>query len=153
MSEAAVAQRYAQAIFELGMEAEQTESLTAQVAAMADAYQASPALAIILDNPLVSFEQRESVLLSLAEKLGVRGLGLNAVRVLAQRRRLQVLPEIARRLSELADDKNGVVRASVRSAAPLSASPISVLRVAFLCMIAPFDKLAFLLSAFFNLCG
>ena len=122
MSEAAVAQRYAQAIFELGIEGDQIESLTAQIARLADAYQSSPALAVILDNPLVSPEQRESVLLALAEKLGVTGLALNAVRLLAQRRRLAVLPEIARRLAELADTKNGIVRASVRSAAPLGAA-------------------------------
>src|SRR5690606_24787248 len=108
-------------IFELGIEQQQLEPLTRQISQMAEAYQASPALAVILDNPLVPPEQREAALSAVAERLGVTGLGLNALRLLARRRRVTVLPQIARLLTELADEKNGVVRAVVTSAAPLGA--------------------------------
>jgi F-type H+-transporting ATPase subunit delta len=122
MSEAAVAQRYARAIFELGIEENQLDTLSQQVTVFAEAYRASPALANVLENPLIAAEKRGAVLLTLADKLGVRGLSLNAIRLLAQRHRLVLLPEIARLLSELSDERSGVVRATVRSAAPLGAA-------------------------------
>jgi len=57
-----------------------------------------------------------------AAKVGLSGVGLNAVRLLARRNRLGSLPEIARRLAVLADEKGGVVRAQVTSAGPLPES-------------------------------
>jgi F-type H+-transporting ATPase subunit delta len=44
---------------------------------------------------------------------------LNSVKLLAARRRLRALPEIARRLGGLADEKAGILRATVTSAVPL----------------------------------
>jgi len=130
MSEAAVAQRYARAIFELGIEEHQLESLTKQVTAFANAYAASPELAVLFQNPNVSVDQREAVLKEVGARLAVGGLALNAIRLLAQRRRLAVLPELARQLVRLADEQTGVVRAIVTSAVPLSADYVSNLEQA-----------------------
>ena len=44
------------------------------------------------------------------------------MRLLAERQRLSVLPELLRLVDEMADDHLGVVRATVRSARPLSES-------------------------------
>ncbi len=127
MSESAVAERYAKAIFELGIEERQLDALSTQISSMADAYRASPQLATVLENPLVPQPERDAVLREVAARLGVSGLALNALRLLAQRKRLSVLPEIARMLVHLADQRNGVVRASVTSAAPLSPAYLSSL--------------------------
>ena len=70
------------------------------------------------------------LLVAVAERLGVQGLGLNAIRVLAQRHRLSVLPEIARFLVRLADENRGVVRATVTSAKPLAAQYLAELEKA-----------------------
>lgn len=127
MSEAAVAQRYARAIFELGLDEGQLEGLTQQISDMAEAYAGSRELAVVVENPLISHERRDAVLCAVAERLGVRGLALNTIRLLAERRRLVVLPEIARLLLKLSDEKQGVVRATVTSATPLSASYLASL--------------------------
>lgn len=116
---AVAAQRYARAIFELGVETGQIETLVRQIAVFADCYAGSPDLAAVLDNPLVPEEQREAILVDLAARLGLAELVLNAVRLLALRRRLAALPEIARRLNVLSDEQAGVVRATVTSATPL----------------------------------
>ena len=125
MSETAVAQRYARAIFELGIEQNQLESLTKQVTAFANTYAANDELATLFENPIVTSEQRDAVLKEVAERLGIHGLALNAIRLVAQRRRLPALPEMARQLVRLADDQTGVVRATVTSAVPLSADYVS----------------------------
>jgi F-type H+-transporting ATPase subunit delta len=119
MSDGEVAERYARAIFEIGVEANQVVELSAQIRSFADTYGSSRELQGVLDNPMVEAEKRDAMLRDVAERSGLTGVGLNAVRLLAGRKRLGSLPEIARRLATLADEKAGVVRATVTSAAPL----------------------------------
>jgi F-type H+-transporting ATPase subunit delta len=130
MSEAAVAQRYARAIFELGIEEHQLESLTEQVTTFANAYGSNDELALVLRNPSVPSDQRDAVLKEVAARLGVSGFALNAILLLAQRRRLSLLPELARQLVRLADEQTGVVRATVTSAVPLAPGYVSDLEKA-----------------------
>lgn len=130
MSESAVAQRYARAIFELGIEQQQLESITQQITDFSDALSGSRELRVLAKNPLIPFEQRDAALVAVAERLGVRGLALNSIRLLAQRHRLTVLPEIARSLLRLADESSGIVRATVTSAKPLGAQYLAELEKA-----------------------
>lgn len=113
------AQRYARAIFELGAETGQLETMTRQIGEFAETYRGSADLAAVLDNPLVPDEQREAILRDLGQRLGLGELVLNALRLLASRHRLAALPEIARRLGSLSDEKAGIVRATVTSASAL----------------------------------
>lgn len=115
-----VVERYARAIFELGVESGQLELLSQKIGEFARAYAGSPELRSVLDNPLVDEPSREAVLSEIAARLGLSQLALNAVRLLAQRRRLHSLPDIARRLSSLGDERVSILRATVTSAVPLS---------------------------------
>ncbi len=120
MSDSAVADRYARAVFELGVETGQVERLTEDLKKAAEVVASSVELRAVLDNPLVDQNDRDAVLKELAVRLGLSELGTNSMRLLAQRRRLAVLPQIARRLGGLADEKAGVLRAQVVSAHALS---------------------------------
>jgi F-type H+-transporting ATPase subunit delta len=120
MSDAAVADRYARAIFELGQETGQLQALSEQIRNVANLYKGSSELQSVLGNPVLEEGARNSLLSALGTRLGLSAQALNAVKLLAQRRRLSVLPQIAKRLSELADEKSGVLRVSVRSARPLA---------------------------------
>jgi len=117
-----VAERYALAIFELGVETGTLAALVDQVRRFAETYAESADLRGALENPLIPSEQRDKVLREIASRLGFGPSALNTVRYLAHRRRLAALPDIARRLDTLSDEKQGVVRATVTSAAPLSES-------------------------------
>ena len=117
-----VAERYARAIFELGVEAGQVVQLSEQIRNFADIYASSRELQAVLDNPMVEASKREAMLADVAAKAGLSGVGLNAVKLLAERKRLGSMPEIAARLATLADEKAGVVRATVISAGPLPES-------------------------------
>jgi F-type H+-transporting ATPase subunit delta len=119
MSQSTVAQRYARAIFELGLETGQLDSLVSQIDEFARTYRSSPELSSVLDNPLVEPEKREAVLLEVAARVGAQGPALNAIRLLASRHKLRALPEVARKLNDAADRHAGVVRATVTSAVPL----------------------------------
>jgi F-type H+-transporting ATPase subunit delta len=88
----AVAERYARAIFELGVEAGQLEALTGQIRSFADIYGSSRELQSVLDNPMLELSKRQGILQEIAARVGLSGVGLNALRFLAQRRRLGSLP-------------------------------------------------------------
>jgi F-type H+-transporting ATPase subunit delta len=122
VSASAVGERYARAIFDLAVEAGQTSAVTRELASFAAVYAQSHDLRSVLGNPLVSQPQRDAVLKDIATRLGMSQLSTNSVRYIASRRRLSSLPDIARRLSSLSDEKAGVVRATVTSAGQLSES-------------------------------
>jgi F-type H+-transporting ATPase subunit delta len=122
MSLSTVAERYGRAIFELGVENNQLEDLVGQVTDFAATYRQNPELASLLENPMIEQPEREAILQEVAARVGLTGIGLNAVRLLARRRKLRALPEIAKKLSEEADRHAGVVRATVTSAVPLADS-------------------------------
>lgn len=120
MISSAIVDRWARAIFELGVETNQVSELTAQIGSMAEAYRSSRDLRAVLDNPLVPEDQRDALLKELGQKLGLSELAINSVRLLARRRRLVALPDIAWRLGSMADERAGVLRAVVISATALS---------------------------------
>ena len=112
----AVADRYARAIFELGVETGQLAPITEQLRRFAQVYSGSAELRAVLDNPIIEQEKRDSVLADVSALLGLMGNALNLIKLLAQRKKLRVVAEIARRLDRLGDEKAGVVRATVTSA-------------------------------------
>lgn len=120
MISSAIVDRWARAIFELGVESNQLSELTAQIRSVAEAYRSNRDLRAVLDNPLVPEDQRDALLKELGQRLGLSEIAVNSVRLLARRRRLVALPDIASRLGSLADEKEGVLRATVISATSLS---------------------------------
>ncbi|MFZ5891704.1 MAG: ATP synthase F1 subunit delta [Myxococcota bacterium] len=116
MSHAVVANRYGRAIFDLGVETNTLPELVEKIGRFARVYAESAELRSVLDNPLVEIEKREAILRDVAQAVGLSGTGLNAIRLLAARHKLAALPDIAKRLGSLSDEKAGIVRASVTTA-------------------------------------
>lgn len=120
MSTAAIAQRYAQAIFDLGNETSSVSGLVQDIRLMAEAYEGSPEMRAAAASPLIVDTERLAAIREIAVRLGVSPLAKNAVCLLTQRRRLTLLPEIARELGRLEDERAGVARVVVTSAKPLT---------------------------------
>ena len=119
---ATIADRYARAIFAIGVETGEVAALAEQIGDFARTYAGSLDLKAVIQNPLVEAGQRENILREVASRLGLGPAALNVVRYLASRGRLMALPDIARRLGSLSDEREGVVRAHVTSAGPLPES-------------------------------
>jgi F-type H+-transporting ATPase subunit delta len=115
-----VARRYAKAIFEIGVETGTLKALVDQVGTMAELYASSDELQLALDNPLVVHEAKRAILGQVADRLGVSAVAKHALMLLGDRRRLHALPGIAAVLREMSDAQQGVVRAEVVTAVPLS---------------------------------
>jgi F-type H+-transporting ATPase subunit delta len=118
MSHAAIAERYARAIFELADEAGQIAPTNDAIASFAETYASSAMLQGVLNHG-ADEASRDAILKDIGARLAMAPLALNAVRLLAARRRLPALADIAKALTRLADEKMGVVRATVTSARPL----------------------------------
>ena len=120
MSQTTVAERYARAILELADEAKQLSQVTEQIRSVAEAYEESGELRAITANPAIEGGARDALLKELGARLSLSPVAMNAVRLMTRRGRLSALPDVAETLARLADQKVGVLRATVTSARPLS---------------------------------
>ena len=115
-----IARRYAKALFDLAVEAGRVEPWAQGLAALKKAVDSSPELRDLLENPVYTKEQRQSVAAQLARVLGLDPQPANLLALLADRNRLAYLSGIADTFGQLADQKLGRVRAKVTSAVVLS---------------------------------
>ncbi|HEU4410991.1 MAG TPA: ATP synthase F1 subunit delta [Polyangiaceae bacterium] len=119
MSLETIAARYAEAVYELGIDGGNLPKLAQEFGALAEAYRGVPDLRAALESPLVDERSRQGVLADLGDRLGLDPVTRNTLGLLAARHRLVLLPHIARALGRLSDQRAGVERAQVTSAAPL----------------------------------
>jgi F-type H+-transporting ATPase subunit delta len=120
------ARRYAEAALSI---AERDSSLETWVAALetATGRLGAPELMRVLADPALSFDARRSV----AEQVmgdTVTGGPRNLVLLLVRRGRIELLPEVAAQLRRLYDQRQGIVKATVTSASPLTDADVSALR-------------------------
>ena len=122
MFAAHISRRYARALLELGQgegAGQSLEQLVADIAKIADIYDASSDFRASVDNPIVPIASKKAILADLCDKLALGKTAKNAVLLLGDRRRLRLLPEIATMLREMADRQKGLVRAEVTTAVAL----------------------------------
>jgi F-type H+-transporting ATPase subunit delta len=115
----AVGKRYASALYALAHEAEVVEKIGADLAALAEAWAANEELRHVFSNPGFLPEQKRSVVTALAERLSAHPLLRNTLLLLADRRRLVHLPEIAAAYRAIAERRAGLVRAEIVTAVKL----------------------------------
>ena len=120
MSVSIVARRYAQALFEIGVEQGSLDAIVSEVESIAAMWESSAELRNALENPLVAHPAKTAVMNELASRLGASPTTRNALLLLVDRRRIKTLPYLARSLREFADARKGVVRAEVTTAVALS---------------------------------
>jgi len=120
VSQDTVATRYAQALFDLGMETSSLKPLADDVRKLAVAFSSSTDLQDLMGNPLITLESRLAAVRDVAQRLGLSRLATNAAGLLTSRKRMVALPEISAELDRLADAESGTQRVTVISAEPLS---------------------------------
>ena len=118
-----VARPYAEAAADLARESGSWTAWSAMLELVA-AVTADPQLAALIGNPTVPAERVVKVILGVC---GARlsAEGANFVRLLADRKRLGSLPEIARLFGELRNAQESRLEAHITTAYPLSASQLA----------------------------
>jgi F-type H+-transporting ATPase subunit delta len=128
MARGAAGRRYAKALFQLAAEAGQVAQIRDELDALAALLDESPELAGVLLRPLQPVAERAKVLAAVAGRLGAGVLLLRFYQVLIEHRRLVDLEAIRAEFARLADEQEGIRRAQVRSARPLSDAQLERLR-------------------------
>lgn len=125
---AAVARRYAKALRALAGEAGRLEPTAEEIQAFERLLATEPALRRVLLRPWVTAAVKREVVQAVAERLGLAPLTRRFLALVAQRRRLDLLPEILAAYRALVDEAAGRIRARVRTAAPVSDAERAVIR-------------------------
>jgi F-type H+-transporting ATPase subunit delta len=119
MKDRKAASRYARALFEDALARNAVREAADDLTLLNGVWRENPGLVTLLAHPLVELERkRELCREHLAPR--VHPAQMNFLDLLIQRRRVAMLPEVCASFQALVDDHEGVVRARVWSAAPLT---------------------------------
>ncbi|KUJ73485.1 ATP synthase F0F1 subunit delta [Ruegeria marisrubri] len=117
---AGIAERYATAIFEIAKENNDLAGLEAGVNDLAEALDASADLRQLIASPLISRAEQEAAITAIADKMGLNAVLRNSLGLMAQKRRLFVVPQLLKVLRDMLAEERGEVTAEVASAKPLT---------------------------------
>jgi len=124
MVNVSVARRYARALLEASAP-DAAVGIAEQLSALATLVTSNAALADVAQNPAYSRAQRHAVVEGLIKLLEPKSPTLpNFLRILVDRHRLRILPDIARLFRDMADERAGRVRGMVVSAVPMEPETI-----------------------------
>ncbi|WP_299077337.1 F0F1 ATP synthase subunit delta [uncultured Ruegeria sp.] len=115
-----IAMRYATAIFEIAKENKDLAGLETGINDLAAALRDSPDLRDLIASPLVSRSEQESAITAIADKMGLHAILRNTLGLMAQKRRLFVVPQLVNVLRDMLADERGEVTADVASAKALT---------------------------------
>ena len=117
-----IAERYATAVFDLVKEDNDLAKLEANLNDLSAALDDSADLRDLLNSPIYSREAQGAAIMAIAKKMGLIPAMQNVLGLMAQKRRLFVVPAMIRRLREMIAEEKGEVTAEVASATALTAA-------------------------------
>jgi F-type H+-transporting ATPase subunit delta len=122
MADGSLARRYARALILLGQENNALDVIGAGLGVIGGVLDLNGGqLRGVLVNPGVPLAERHAVLSEVLRRLGLHAYVNNFLRLLLDKSRFAVLPEITLAFGEMADELAGRVRATVRTARALDA--------------------------------
>lgn len=117
-----IAKRYATAIFELSKESKSLPKLEKNLTELAGALDDSADLRELISSPVLSREEQGRAIAAIGKKMKLEDVLQNALALMAENRRLFVLPQLISQLRDMIADDKGEVTAQVTSAKKLTAA-------------------------------
>ncbi|WP_425043395.1 F0F1 ATP synthase subunit delta [Primorskyibacter sp. S87] len=124
---AGIAERYATAIFDIAKENKNLDGLETSINDLSAALAESDDLKSLIASPLVSRTEQEAAITAIAEKINLAPVMRNSLGLMAQKRRLFVVPQLLAALREALADERGEVTAEVASAKALTKTQVEKL--------------------------
>lgn len=115
-----IAGRYATAVFELARDAKGLKGLEADAAALEEALSSSADFRDLISSPIYNRDEQATAMAAIAAKMGLGDLVANTLALMAQKRRLFVLPQLVGELQALIANEKGEVTAEVAAAKALT---------------------------------
>ena len=123
MKQLILAKRYAKAIFSLGKEQGKVEAYADSLNAIAELYKNTELeVEDALTNPLYPVEARQKVMAKIAESVDADTILTSFLNLLIEKKRVDVLPEIATAVQEMLDHEENISHGSVVSAIELDSA-------------------------------
>ncbi len=123
-----VAGRYATALFEISKESNTLDQVEADLLAFQGALDESPDLRGVISSPVFSREDQGNAIEAIAARMGLGATVANTLRLMAQNRRLFVVPGMITQVMALIAADRGEVTAEVTAAKPLTDEQIASLK-------------------------
>lgn len=120
MKQTILAKRYSKAIFTIGQEQKNFEEYNDVLQGVATLFTETPEVADALTNPLYPMDVKEKVMSDLVASMGVDTVMGNFLNLLVQKKRAEILPEIADAYKTMVDDAKNISHGNVISAVELS---------------------------------
>jgi F-type H+-transporting ATPase subunit delta len=127
-AEGGLAKRYAHALLDLAQDAGVVDVVSADLASLRRATEASPDLRRLVRFPVFSAQDQAKALKAILDKMGANPLTIKFVLLLAQKRRLRVLGQITGAYEHLVATSRGETEAEVTAARTLSDAEITELK-------------------------
>ncbi|WP_299969941.1 F0F1 ATP synthase subunit delta [uncultured Roseobacter sp.] len=115
-----IAERYAAAVYDLAKDGNSVETLEADLGALQTALNDSEDFRDLIASPIYSRSQQRDAITALAAKMELSPTVANTLALMADKRRLFVLPQLITALREIIADAKGEVVAEVVSAKALT---------------------------------
>ncbi|TDP81850.1 F0F1 ATP synthase subunit delta [Oharaeibacter diazotrophicus] len=125
-----VAERYANALFELGVETGQLDGIAADIDRFDALLAESADLVRLIRSPVFTPDDQLRAVSEVMFRAGIGGLAANFVKLAARNRRLFAVPEMFRAYRKLLAHHRGETTADVVSAETLSAAQVGDLKAA-----------------------
>lgn len=125
-----VAQRYANALFELASESGAIEATEAGLNQFLTLVAESADLRHLVESPVFSADDQIAGLAAVLDRAGIGGLAAQFLKLVASNRRLFLAPSMVRAYRALTAAARGETTAEVTSAEPLSPSHVEALKAA-----------------------
>ena len=122
-----IAKRYATALFDLADETDDIPTLEKNVTTLKRSIDESMDLNSLLSSPIYSRDQQKSAITAIATKMGLSGVMINTLSLMAEKRRLFVVPTFLLVLNDLISASKNEITAEVISAKSLSKGQIKEL--------------------------
>jgi F-type H+-transporting ATPase subunit delta len=116
-----IAKRYARAFFKIASEDQKYESYYNELAVFSSILEENKRLKELFLNPVFDQDEKRAVVNSILQKISISPTTANFLKLLVDKRRLGIIPEIENAYRELMDDTLKRTRVNVRTAFPLSA--------------------------------
>jgi F-type H+-transporting ATPase subunit delta len=115
-----ISKRYARAFFEIASEEKQLERYYNEINQFASIIAQNKALGEFLANPVFEQESKKGVVENIIGKLKLSVMTVNFLKLLVDKRRIDVLPDIVFFYRQLMDESLKKVRVNLKTAFPLS---------------------------------
>ena len=115
-----IAKRYATALFDLADETDDIPTLEKNVSNLGRSIDESKDLNSLISSPVYSRDQQKNAITAIATKMGLSGIMTNTLSLMAEKRRLFLVPILLRVLNDLIATSKNEITAEVVSARALS---------------------------------